>query len=85
MFDFIRRFFKHQTQKTSEHYVVLARGVQVYETTTLEDAESFIRETFERVDAKRKVGRGWGSNCGVGKRSRWNGYKSQCKIVKKFP
>lgn len=82
MFDWIRSFFKQQTQKTSEHYVVLARGVQVHKTTSADDAENFIRETFERVDAKRKGGRKWGTNCGSSKHRRWNGYRSQYKIVK---
>jgi hypothetical protein len=81
MLNWFRSLFKPK-ETSSGHYAVLVRGVQVYETTTLEDAEGFIRETFERIDSGKKGGRGFSSTQGVGKRRRWNGYRGQCKIIK---
>lgn len=81
MLNWFRNLFKKK-ETASGHYIVVARGVQVYETTTEEDAEGFIRETFERIDSNRKGGRGFGTYWGSGKKQRWNGYRSQCKVIK---
>lgn len=80
MFEWLCRFFNKKPAPSQ--YAVLVRGQLVYESQSIEDAEEYIRLTFEDVDAQMKGGRSWSKHNGLKKHSRWTAYRSQIKIVK---
>lgn len=82
MFSCIRNFFVKDTITHSARYVVLLRGIPVYESSTAKDAEQYIRDQFDQTDSRVKSKNGWRINRGVSRHKRWIGFRSSCKIVK---
>jgi hypothetical protein len=64
-------------QKKPLYYSVFAKGTLVYKTSTYEDAEKFIRNSFYDGESKRKLNTG-----NTTRETRWKSYRSYFRIVK---
>lgn len=68
-------------KKQTARFAIFLRGHRIHLADSKEDAEKFIRDSFEFIDSSHVGGRGFGTHQNASKRKRWIGYRSQVKIM----
>lgn len=78
---FYEKFFGQEKKLPKNQFAVFVRGHRVHVANTKQEAEGFVRDTFEFIDSSHAGKKGFGGYQNTTKNRRWIGYRSQVKIV----